>query len=60
MRRINDVTAPAVKCNGPPGPDKAGLKRLPKAKLIAMILEQLEDTRKENRLRQPGEIRPHV
>jgi TolA-binding protein len=28
-----------------PGPDKAGLERLPKAKLIAMILEQREETR---------------
>jgi len=28
-----------------PGPDKAGLEKLPKAKLIAMILEQREDTR---------------
>ena len=28
-----------------PGPDKAGLEKLPKAKFIAMILEQREDTR---------------
>jgi len=28
-----------------PGPDQAGLEKLPKAKLIAMILEQREDTR---------------
>jgi len=39
------VTAPAVKGIGQPGPDKAGLSILPKAKLIAMILEQREDTR---------------
>jgi len=38
------VTAPAVKGNGQPGPDKAGLSILPKAKLIAMILEQREET----------------
>ena len=34
-----------MKCNGPPGPDKAGLKKLSKAKLIAMILKQREETR---------------
>jgi hypothetical protein len=34
-----------MKGNGQPGPDKAGLSILPKAKLIAMILEQREDTR---------------
>ena len=39
------MTARAVKGNGPPGPDKAGLEKLPKAKLIAMIGEQREDTR---------------
>jgi transposase len=39
------VTATAVKGNGLPGPDKAGLEKLPKAKLIAIILEQREDTR---------------
>ena len=39
------MTAPAVKGNGQPAPDKAGLEKLPKAKLIAMILEQREDTR---------------
>ena len=39
------MTAPAVKGNGQPGPDKAGLEKLSKAKLIAMILEQREDTR---------------
>jgi hypothetical protein len=39
------VTAPAVKGHGQPGPDKAWLEKLPKAKLIAMILEQHEDTR---------------
>ena len=38
------MTAPAVKGIGQPGPDKAGLEKLPKAKLIAMILEQREDT----------------
>ena len=39
------MTAPAVKSNGQPGPDQAGLNKLPKAKLIAMILEQREETR---------------
>ena len=39
------MTAPAVKGNGQPGPDKAELEKLSKAKLIAMILEQREDTR---------------
>ena len=39
------MTARAVKGNGAPGPDKAGLEKLPKAKLIAMILEQREDMR---------------
>jgi len=34
-----------VKDNGQPGPDKARLSILPKAKLIAMILEQREDMR---------------
>lgn len=34
-----------MKGNGPPGPDKAGLSILPKAKLIAIILEQREETR---------------
>ncbi|MCG6868306.1 MAG: hypothetical protein LJE91_06100 [Gammaproteobacteria bacterium] len=29
-RRINDVTAPAVKGNGLPGPDKAGLENCPR------------------------------
>ncbi|MCP4377908.1 MAG: hypothetical protein GY794_17235, partial [bacterium] len=46
-RRINDVTAPAVKGSGRPGPDKDGSKG-PKAK-----------AQKENRLRQPGKIRTH-
>ncbi len=39
------MTALAVKGHGQPGPDKAGLARLPKVKLIAMLLEQREDTR---------------
>ena len=39
------MTARAVKGNGAPGPDKAGLEKLPKAKLIAIILEQREDMR---------------
>ena len=39
------MSAPAVKGHGQPGPDQAGLEKLPKAKLIAMILEQREDTR---------------
>ncbi len=39
------MTTPAVKGHGQPSPDKAGLSILPKAKLIAMILEQREDTR---------------
>lgn len=39
------MTAFAAKGNGQPGPDKAGLSILPRAKLIAMILEQREDTR---------------
>ncbi|MCP4286655.1 MAG: transposase, partial [Gammaproteobacteria bacterium] len=39
------MTASAVKGNGQPGPDKAGLEKLPKAKLIAMILEQREEMR---------------
>ena len=40
------MTAPAVKGHGPPGPDQAGLSILPKAELIALILEQREDTRR--------------
>ena len=39
------MTTPAVKGRGQPSPDKAVLSILPKAKLIAMILEQREDTR---------------
>ena len=39
------MTVPAGEGHGQPGPDKAGLEKLPKAKLIAMILEQREDTR---------------
>ena len=39
------MTAPVVKGHGQTGPDKAELEKLPKAKLIAMILEQREDTR---------------
>ena len=39
------MTAPAVKGHGQPGPDQAWLEKRPKAKLIAMILEQREDTR---------------
>ena len=39
------MTALAVKGNRPHFPDKAGLETLSKAKLIAMILEQREDTR---------------
>ena len=39
------MTALAVKGNRQHFPDKAGLETLPKAKLIAMILEQREDTR---------------
>jgi len=39
------VTAAAVKGPGQPAPDKAGLAKLPKAKLIAMLLAQREDTR---------------
>ena len=39
------MTAPSVKANGQGGPDKAGLEKLPKAKLIAMLLQQREDTR---------------
>ena len=40
------MTPPAVKGKAnKPGPDKAGLSILPKAKLIAMILEQREETR---------------
>ena len=39
------MSAPAAKANGQPGLDPAGLEKLPKAKLIAMILEQREDTR---------------
>ena len=34
-----------MKGNGQLGLDKAGLAKLPKAKLIAMLLEQREDTR---------------
>jgi len=41
------VTAPAVKGHGQGGPDKAWLGKLPKAKLIAMILQQHEDTRNQ-------------
>jgi hypothetical protein len=39
------VTAPAVKGHGQPGPDKARLSILPRAKLIAIILEQREEAR---------------
>ena len=40
------MIAPAVKGKADkPGPDKARLEKLPKAKLITMILEQREDTR---------------
>ncbi len=40
------MTAPAVKCKADkPGPDKARLEKLPKTELIAMILEQRDDTR---------------
>ena len=39
------MTAPGLKGHGQGGPSKAGLEKLPKAKLIAMILEQREDTR---------------
>lgn len=39
------MTAPAIKDNGQPGPDEAWLENLSKAKLIAMILEQHEETR---------------
>jgi transposase len=40
------VTAPALKDKADkPDPDKAGLEKLPKAKLIAMILEQREEAR---------------
>lgn len=39
------MTVSAVKGNGQPGPDKAGLEKLPKAKLIALILEQREEMR---------------
>jgi len=40
------VTAPALEDKADnPGPDKAWLETLPKAKLIAMILEQREDMR---------------
>ena len=42
---MNDVTAPAMKGTGHPGPDKAGLEKLPKATLIALILEQREAMR---------------
>ena len=41
------MTAPAVKGHGQGGPDKAWLGKLPKAKLIAMILQQHEDTRNQ-------------
>jgi hypothetical protein len=44
-KRIDQVSVPAVKGHGQPGPDKAELEKLPKAKLIAMILKQREDTR---------------
>ena len=39
------MTALAVKGNRQHCPDQAGLEKLPKAKLIAMILAQREDTR---------------
>jgi len=39
------VTTPALKGPGQAAPDKAGLAKLPKAKLIAMLLAQREDTR---------------
>ena len=39
------MTALAVKGNRQHCPDKAGLEKLSRAKLIAMILEQREDTR---------------
>ncbi len=39
------MTVPAVKGHGQPGPDQAWLEKRPKAKLIAMILEQREDMR---------------
>ena len=40
------MTAPALKDKADKAdPDKAGLAKLPKAKLIAMILEQREDAR---------------
>ena len=39
------MTAPAVKANGQPGLDPAGLEKLSKAELIAMILAQREDAR---------------
>jgi hypothetical protein len=39
------VTALAVEDNRQHCPDKTGLEKLPRAKLIAMILEQREDTR---------------
>ena len=42
---MNDVTAPALNDHGHPGPDKAGLEKLPKATLIAMILKQGEELR---------------
>ena len=39
------MIALAVEDNRQHCPDKAGLEKLPRAKLIAMILEQREDTR---------------
>ncbi len=39
------MAASAVQGQGQSGPDKAGLSILPKATLLAMILEQREDTR---------------
>ncbi len=44
------------------GPDKAGLEKLPKAKLIAMLLEQREDTRVrlEEKDRQITELRERL
>jgi hypothetical protein len=39
------MSVPFVKGNGPPEPDKAGLEKLSKAKLIELILEQREAVR---------------
>jgi len=41
------MTAPIPKGYGQPGPDKAGLMKLSKAELIALILEQREDMRNQ-------------